>query len=525
MKPGSGLKSKEFFRSGADCTLSGGLKGIEKESLRITRDGSIAQSPHPKAWGASLTHPFITTDYSESLPELITPPSKNISDSLAFLRELHHFLYEHMEPGEMLWCASMPCAVSDEKKIPIAEYGNSNVGRMKHIYRLGLDFRYGRRMQAISGVHFNYSLPEQFWTALGDYKKKNKTQDPQDFKNENYFGLIRNYSRMSWMIPLLFGCSPVVCKSFLSGNTSRFKKMLDGTYYVQNGTSLRMSDIGYKNKNQSALKISYDSLDCYLRSLKKAITTPYPEYETIGLYDGADRIQLSTNVLQIENEYYSSIRPKRADHPGQRPSKGLKSYGVEYVEMRALDVDMLDPYGIKLESLLFCEAFLIYCLLEESPFISEKELQAIEYNEITVALRGREPNLKLNNELLGKRQTARDWALEILEKMGPICEILSRDKNLNYTLALQKIKETIVNPDMLPSAKILQILADRRLEFQAFALDISTKNCRELQNRKIPESRKTKLNEIRSGSFERLEEMEKNSTESLEEYIEKYLAD
>jgi len=301
--------------------------------------------------------------------------------------------------------------------------------------------------------------------------------------------------------------------------------MFKGTYYVQNGTSLRMSDIGYKNKNQSALKISYDSLDCYLRSLKKAITTPYPEYEAIGLYDGADRIQLSTNVLQIENEYYSSIRPKRADQSGQRPSKGLKKYGVEYVEMRALDVDMLDPYGIRLESLLFCEAFLIYCLLEESPFISEKELQAIEYNEITVALRGREPNLELSNELHGKRQTTRDWALEILEKMEPICEILSRGQNLNYTLALQKIKETIVNPDMLPSAKVLQILADKKLEFQAFALEISTKNCRQLQNRKIPESHKTKLNEIRFNSFERLEAMEKNTTESLKEYIENYLAD
>ena len=265
--------------------------------------------------------------------------------------------------------------------------------------------------------------------------------------------------------------------------------------------------------------------EMYVRSLKKAITTPYPEYEAIGLYDGTNRIQLSTNVLQIENEYYSSIRPKRADYSSQRPSKGLKHHGVEYVEMRALDVDILDPYGINIDSLLFCEAFLIYCLLEESPFISEKELQAIEYNEITVALRGRELNLKLNDELLGKQQSAREWAIEILEQMEPICEVLSRDQNLNYSTSLQKIKETIINPDMLPSAKILQLLADKKQDFHNFALDISTKYYQDLKNLKLPENRKTNLNKIRSDSFDAIEQLENTETETLEEYIRNYLAD
>ena len=120
---------KNLIDSGGNRLLSGGFRGIEKESLRITKDGQIAQSPHPKAWGASLTHPFITTDYSEALPELITPPSSNSKKSLSFLHELHHFLYEYMEEDELLWAASMPCAVSDDKNIPIAQYGNSNVGK------------------------------------------------------------------------------------------------------------------------------------------------------------------------------------------------------------------------------------------------------------------------------------------------------------------------------------------------------------------------------------------------------------
>ena len=513
---------KELVESGAKEALAGGLKGIEKESLRVTIDGTIAQTPHPKSWGASLTHPFITTDYSEALPELITPPSRDTEEAVSFLKKLHHFLYQHMDESEMLWCASMPCAVSDEKAIPIAEYGNSNVGKMKHIYRLGLDFRYGRRMQAIAGVHFNYSVPDKLWNLLKDSKGNRNGVHTKSFRNQGYFSLIRNYCRMSWIIPLLFGSSPVVCKSFLSGNTARFKKLLKGTYYLPYATSLRMSDIGYKNKNQSALEISYDGLDSYLHSLKKAISTPYPEYEAIGLYDGLNRIQLSTNILQIENEYYSSIRPKRNDSSGKRPSTGLRLNGVEYVEMRGLDVDMLNPYGINFDSLLFCEAFLIYCLLERSPLISEKELRSIEYNEITVALRGRQPNLLLNNEQAGKQQSVKAWTNEMFERMIPICELLDGE-NKRYSSALNRLRETVVDTDLLPSAKILDELTKRKQEFHSFALELSTDYKEDLKNRKLSVETENSLKQLGVNSFNDIRLLEQPQSETLEEYIKRYL--
>ena len=298
--------------------LKGGKKGLEKESLRIDTNGSLAQTPHPHQWGAPLTHPYITTDYSEALPELITPAFSEMHKTIDFLEQTHRFLYQHLSSDELLWAASMPCAVSDDTSIPIARYGTSNNGKMKHIYRVGLDWRYGRKMQAIAGVHFNYSLPQKIWPV---YQELEKSKAPeQEFINTSYFSLIRNFKRLGWMVPFLFGSSPAVCKSFLAGRTTRFKQHQHGTYYLPHATSLRMSDIGYKNKNQSSLVVSYDSLNDYCASLETALRTPYPEYEAIGLHNDGSRIQLSTSVLQIENEYYSFIRPKRTGQPGERMS-------------------------------------------------------------------------------------------------------------------------------------------------------------------------------------------------------------
>ena len=219
----------------------------------------------------------------------------------------------------------------------------------------------------------------------------------REFIDEHYFGLIRNFQRIGWLVPFLFGNSPAVCKSFLAGRTTRFKAFDSGTHYLPYATSLRMSDIGYKNKNQSALAISYDSLGDYVKSLRAAIGTPYPEYEAIGVKDGDRYVQLNTNALQLENEYYSFVRPKRVTQAGEKPTAALHARGVEYVEIRALDVNAFEPNGVNVEQLRFIEAFLIFCLLENSPSISPAEQRTIQYNELTVALRGREPGLTLQH--------------------------------------------------------------------------------------------------------------------------------
>jgi len=460
----------KLVRAGLASRLRTGKRGIEKESLRIRRDGSIAQTPHPRAWGSALTHPYVTTDYSEALTEFITPAFDRSDDVMRFLHEVHQFTYEMLTKDELLWPSSMPCAIKDDRTLPIAEYGTSNIGRMKHVYRVGLDYRYGRRMQAIAGVHFNYSLPLDFWPGYRELLGGD--QPVRKFVDDHYFGLIRNFRRIGWIVPLLFGNSPVVCSSFLGGRTTRFKPFDDCSHYLPYATSLRMSDIGYKNKNQAALNVAYDDLDNYVRSLSRAIATPYPEYEVIGLYDGDRRIQLNTNILQIENEYYSYMRPKRTTRPGERPTAALRERGVEYVEMRALDVYSYAPTGVAEEHLRVLEAFLIFCLLADSPQISASEQWGIEYNELTVAMRGREPGLVLIRD--GERVGLREWAEEILAGLEPICDILDEGSDTpHYLRALRQQRELLREPEALPSARILRELRERRISFFDYTLELA----------------------------------------------------
>ena len=403
---------RRLLNAGDEGLLRGGKKGLEKESLRVTADGQIAQSPHPASLGSTLTHPYITTDYSEALIELITPPSPDITETTAFLTEIHQYVYQHLQ-DELLWAASMPCAVGDDKSIPIADYGSSNVGMMKHVYRRGLEYRYGRRMQAISGIHFNYSLPEQFWPVFQD--EEDDAGSLQEFIGDKYFALIRNFIRFEWLVLYLFGSSPAICKSFLAGRATRFEEFDPSTYYLPYATSLRMSDIGYKNKNQAVLNIAYNSLDEYVSSLTRAIETPYPEYEAVGVIRDGQYMQLNTNILQIENEFYSFVRPKQTTLSGEKPTVALKRRGVQYVEIRALDVGLLDPCGVNDAQLRFLEIFLLFCLLQDSPLIDAQEQRSIDYNERTVALRGREPGLKLqqNNHWRGLAE----WLQEIFTQL------------------------------------------------------------------------------------------------------------
>lgn len=520
MKKSFEERIRRMVTSGSSMLLRGGKKGLEKESLRITTDGAPAQTRHPHAWGSPLTHPYITTDYSEALPELITPPFSDTHSATNFLEDIHRFLYQSMAPDEMLWASSMPCAVSDDSVIPIAVYGNSNIGRLKHVYRVGLDYRYGRRMQAIAGVHFNYSLPTSFCTS---FQEDEKSKAPiQSFVNDHYFALIRNFKRFGWMIPFLFGMSPVVCKSFLAGRTTRFKKLTKGTYYLPFATSLRMSDIGYKNKNQSALLVSYDNLDSYVGSLRKAIQTPYPEYEAIGVLDGNNRVQLSTNVLQIENEYYSFVRPKQTARSGERPTSALSSRGVEYVEVRALDVNSNSPIGVEVEQLYFLEAFLIYCLLEDSQVLTEDELRAIEYNELTVALQGRKPKLEL--VFSGKRCSIKQWSLEICDRMQAICEFLDVDeKNRHYQQALKHQVAAIKSPDLLPAARVLQEIENTNEPFQNYSLNLAMKHKAHFVSHPPTDEVKQKFEGLALNSHEAQRRLESEDSVAFEDYVDAYL--
>jgi glutamate--cysteine ligase len=440
-----------LVNSGERGVLRGGRKGVEKESLRVSPDGRIAQTRHPDALGAPLTNDHITTDYSESLIELVTPPFGETWELLQYLCDIHQFVYRHLDE-ELLWSTSMPCAFSGDADIPLAQFGTSNVGRMKTIYRHGLGVRYGRIMQAISGVHFNYSFSPRLWDAFEAIEKSKSAR--QDFVSEQYYAVLRNYRRYGWLILYLFGTSPAVSKSFFAGREISLPTLDDDTVYEPFGTSLRMSDIGYRNKNQATVSISVNGLSDYVRDLSSAISTPYPPYEKIGVKVNGEYLQLNANILQIENEYYSFIRPKRIARSGERPTKALQRAGVEYVEVRALDVSAFDPVGVNQNKLRFLEAFVALCLLRNSEPISRGEQDALDANHLLVARRGREPGLRLNRE--GRDFPMADWARELLDSMQGLCELLDQGEAARpYTAALEQQRTKIDDVERTPSARLL----------------------------------------------------------------------
>jgi len=450
--------------------LQGGLKGLEKESLRVTPKGQIARTPHPKALGSALTNEHITTDYSEALIELVTPAVPNTWELVQYLCDLHQFVYRHLG-DELLWATSMPCAIKGDDSIPIAQYGRSNVGRMKTVYREGLGHRYGRVMQAISGVHFNYSFPEHFWPVLADLVKNHDSG--QDFRSEAYFGLLRNYRRHGWIVLYLFGNSPAICPSFLQGRkVDWLEEFVPGSLYAPYATSLRMSDLGYRNTSQASLSVSVNSLEHYVRDLTRAITTPHPEYEKIGVKVEGEYRQLNANVLQIENEYYSFIRPKRVTQTGERPTKALRRGGVQYVEMRSLDVSAFDPVGVNQNKLRFLEAFAAYCVLSASPPIGTSEQQELDGNHVRVAREGRRPGLELRRD--GRDASLHDWASEIVDSMRGVCEMLDAgDPQRPYATALEVQAAKVRDVARTPSARTLEEMRTNEESFFNLALRMS----------------------------------------------------
>ena len=458
-----------LVNSGERAVLRGGRKGVERESLRVSGMGEIAHSRHPAALGAPLTNEHITTDFSESLIELVTPPFGETWDLVQYLCDIHQFVYRHLDQ-ELLWATSMPCAIDGDASIPLAQFGNSNVGRMKTIYRHGLGVRYGRIMQAISGVHFNYSFGAALWGVLQGVNQSKQSQ--RDFISEQYFGVLRNYRRHGWLVLYLFGTSPAVSNSFFAGREITLPALDAETSYEPYGTSLRMSDIGYRNKNQSTLSVSVNSLDEYVRDLTRAIGTPYPPYEKIGVKVDGEYQQLNANILQIENEYYSFIRPKRVAHSGERPTKSLHRGGVEYVEVRALDVSAFDPVGVNQNKLRFLEAFLALCLLRESEPISRGEQPALDANHLLVARRGREPNLNLKRN--GRNVPMLEWARELLDAMQGLCEMLDHGEPTRpYSAALEQQRAKIEDVERTPSARLLAEMRQTGESFFQLALRMS----------------------------------------------------
>jgi len=500
-----GMTDSNFALDGANTqSLLGIRRGIEKESLRCDPVGTLVRTPHPADLGSALTHPHITTDFSESQIELITGVHAGVQSCIDELRRVQKFTFQAMG-DELLWVSSMPCTLPADEEIPLGQYGNSNVGQAKTVYRSGLGYRYGRRMQTISGIHYNWSMP--------------------GLTSEAYFGLIRNFRRHAFLLLYLFGASPAVCESFVAGRSHSLQALRPGTMGLPHATSLRMGRLGYQSDAQSALAVSYNSLEGYAASLHQALTVPYAPYQAMEVQapDGHFR-QLTTSLLQIENEFYGTIRPKRVIFQGERPLHALRERGVEYVEVRLMDLDPFEPVGINAQTLRFLDVFLLHCLRQPSPDDSPQEIAAMSRNQQNVAERGREPGLLLQRGDAEVSLTA--WGLKLVKEFAPLARALDAAHGTSdYSAAVARAEHALLHPETLPSARVLQAMEqDFGGSFAAFARARSVQTKAQELAKPLETHERAHFEQLAEASRSQQRAIEEADTLPFAQYLTRYLS-
>ncbi len=482
-------------------------------------NGNISQAKHPVAFGSALTNPHITTDFSEALLEFITPVSNSVDEVLEWLSEVHQVCYDALD-DEYLWTSSMPCVLPIDEGIPVAQYGSSNVAKMKTVYRLGLGHRYGRAMQTIAGIHYNFSFTDEFWA---DYKRiLGSDLTLKDFKTEQYFGLIRNFRRYSWLLVYLFGASPALCQTFLGHESHSLKPLGLGTLHAPKGTSLRMGDLGYQSNAQENLYVCYNSLEQYAKTLAPALSDSIAEYEAIGTHDkDGNRKQLSTALLQIENEFYGSIRPKRVALSGESPLNALNDRGVEYIEVRCLDVNPYEPMGINAEQIRFIDSFLLFCLLDESPGIDKDEYQHLIDDNKTVVNNGRATDATVH--IKGEVVPIPAAITRLLNAIKPCAEILDSAHGHNlYTAGWEAQHHKAENPDELPSAKILRDIPKHDSSYFKFAMSQAKQHQQWFKERALSAKRAAYYQQVAKDSDAKREAIEAADSTDFETFLKHY---
>ena len=495
--------------------LRGLRRGIEKESLRVTPDGALSQRPHPAALGSPLTHEEITTDFSEAQLELITGVHDTPEACLQQLIDIHRKVYGCID-DELLWPSSMPCILGDADQIPVGQYGSSNIAQAKTVYRRGLGVRYGRLMQTISGIHYNFSLPNTLWRALGITTRDERTAA--------YFGLIRNFRRWSWLLIYLFGASPAVCRSFVRNQPHGLEPFDEGSLHLPYATSLRMGPLGYQSSAQSALHISYNSLSEYANSMVDALTRTYPAYAQIGVKRGGEYQQLNTAVLQIENEFYGTIRPKRRTHSGERPVNALRARGVEYVEVRCLDLNPFLPVGIDIQQVNFLDTFLLLCLLADSAPDSMAESVRLMENQLAIVQRGRHPELQLRDQQ-DQAISPRSWGADLLADCTQIAGLLDTANQTDaYSGAVAAQQQKLADPQLTPSAQVLEQMRQEQIPFFRFTMNQALAHQAYFAQRPLSTEEKQAFARSVEESLARQQEIEAADQLPFDEFLKEYLA-
>ncbi len=488
------------------------LRGVERETLRVTKDGQISQKDHPAKLGSALTNRYVTTDYSEALLEFVTPTFERPEEIFKFLEDVHGYTYKEID-SELLWPLSMPPKIKEEE-IRIAEFGPSNMGRLKHLYRVGLKNRYGSLMQVISGIHYNFSASNDFFRVLMniDGIESDSKSKLIDYKNNCYLSLIRNVQRYSPIITYLFGASPAMAANLLNNRPTELKDLSNDTIYSPFATSLRMSDLGYQNDGQKHLKVCYNHLNNYIRDLQGAMTTPHDNWKKYK--NGVE--QISDAFLQIENEYYNIIRPKPILYKGERPTIALKRRGIEYVELRMLDNNPLSPVGLDIDQLYFLDIFTLFCLLEKSHKCAPSECLQIQKNYRAVAYFGRSDEL-----LLSKGDSFKDWMTMVYLRFLGVATLLDQIyETKNYVKAFNKYKGWIEDQSLTLSSSILKCIEKHDNSLQKFGKHRADEIKKEFQKKEY------NVNIFENEAQASLEELASiNSQKSIpfDEFVQRYV--
>ncbi|MGL5381250.1 bifunctional glutamate--cysteine ligase GshA/glutathione synthetase GshB [Clostridium sp.] len=401
-----------------------GKFGIERESLRVNSNGKLSLKPHPDSFGGKLSNPYITTDFSESQVELITPTFNTIDETYKFLNALYDIVALGIE-DEYLWPQSMPCDIPENDRIPIAEFCECKVGSEARAYREKLLKKYGGKKQLISGIHYNFSFNEIIINKL--YKESNTDESYKEFRNNVYLKVVRNYLKYRWLLIYLLGGAAIIHESYDAECASKLDKVSEGSFSNIGAISYRNSECGYKNKID--LFPDYNSVKGYVESVN--------EFVREGLIDS-------------HKELYSQIRLKAYDN--NKFLQSLLDDGINYLEIRSIDINPFSKTGISLEDLNFINIFTLFLLVEEEDNYDKWQEEAL-YNQNLIARYGEEEIiLKRHGKIVDKNE----WAIEILNKIKAINDEL----NLGKEEIIDNMIEKVVNPNLTYAHRIKEIVKE-----------------------------------------------------------------
>jgi glutamate--cysteine ligase len=445
------------------------MHGLERESIRVTAEGALSQTPHPESLGSSLSHPFITTDFAEPQIEFRTDPGE-LHSTLDALGQIHFYATDALG-GELLWPFSMPPRLPDrEAEIPIANYGTSELAIEKLNYRNGLAHRYGRKKQTLSGVHYNFSLEpsvleREFYSSTNEYSQ-----------SAAYFNMIRNLYRKMPFFTYLFGASPAFDKSFGLSDSSHLQKHKNDTYIGEFATSIRLSEIGYTSDVQARLKVSFDSLEAFMKDLNWAMTNRHLDY----IDSSGDSVHLfNPNYLQNEQELYALFRPKQVMESGERLLDALEKRGTGYIETRLLDVDPWSVGGVDPYAIGFFHIALLDSLRQASPPLTEQETKELHQSHQEVVWRGRDPGLEITEN--GQPSKFHELGSRYCERLQLLAEEMDETTDRDfYSESLRRQSIKWESPELTPSGRIHSSLVDNDQEFIEFGLDIANRNVENL---------------------------------------------